>query len=181
LEDTGVEADSVIEFDDGHPEDMTTDALHHPSEVAEVTNEDIEAAHESRGTMRERLYAEMALNTAFDCGVFSDQAIKTVFLPTTERALSEDLIKFRAWEEQLKAVSRREVENGGPSLFANVDGAAPAPSVVNVLPGIEPQHEGAPSLTDHRPKRDLLKGDQRRAHDIIERQLLRRLAGKKIT
>jgi hypothetical protein len=181
MEATGVEADGGIEFEEeGRPEDLTSDTLHLPSEVGEVTNEDIEAAHDCRGNMRERLYAEVALNTAFDCGVFSERALHTVFLPSAEKALSEDLIKFRGWEEHLKAVSRREAEDGGPSLFTNVDGAAPAPSVLNELPGIEPQHECMPiqKSMGHRPKRDLLKGDQRRAHDIIERQLQSRLAGK---
>jgi hypothetical protein len=175
-----VEADAGIDFEeDEQLEDLTIDSLHHPSEVLEVTNEDIEAAYEFRGTMRERLYA-VALNTAFDCGVFSEQRHHTVFWPMVEKALSEDSIKFRAWEEHLKAVSRREVEEGGPSLFANIDDAAPGPSVLNIQPGIEPRHDSVPgqSSTGHRPKRDLLNEEQCRAHDIIERQLLRRLPGK---
>ena len=45
--------------------------------------------------MREKLYAEVPLNTAFDCGVFSEQPLHTAFLPVAENALSEDIIKFR--------------------------------------------------------------------------------------
>ena len=64
--------------------------------------------------MREKLYAEVPLNTALDCGVFSEQPLHTAFLPVAKNALSEDIIKFRGWEEHLKTVSRREADEGGP-------------------------------------------------------------------
>jgi hypothetical protein len=179
MDSTSLETHGGIEFEEEeHPEDLTSDTLHFPSEVVEVTDEDIEAAHDCRGSMREKLCTQMALNTAFDCGVFSERAFHTVFLPTAEKALLEDLIKFRTWEEHLKVVSRRDAEEGGPSLFANIDGAMPATSVFNDHPGIEPQHESVPIQIPmgNQPKRDVLKGGQRCAHDIIESQLQRPLA-----
>jgi hypothetical protein len=152
-------------------------------EAVEVTDEDINTTYNSRRTMRERLYAEVALNTAFDCRVFSDHTLQTVFLPTAENVHTEDLTRFRAWEEHLKAVCRREMEEGGPALFQNIDGAAPAVSTINEQPGIEPltRHETVQRSTVPRPKRNLLKGDQRRAHDIIEKQLQKRLSGNFLT
>ena len=147
--------------------------------MLEVTDEDINITYDTRGTMRERLYAEAALNTALECGVFSDSMPDTVFLPIAETADTEDLKKYRAWEEQLKSVCRRGDDEGRSALFQNVDGAAPISTTGEELPGVV-QHQvlGSVQRTEvNRPKRDLLKRDQRRAHDIIERQLLRRLSG----
>lgn len=181
MQSTDVETDGGIEFEDEErPEDLTSDSLLLAPEAIEVTDEDIEAAHDSRGAMRERLYAEVALNTAFDCGVFSDRPIHTVFLPTPKKAHRDDLNTFEAWEKHLKDVCRRDADAEGPALFENVDGAAPMSSAIEQPPGIEPQLVVDPiqKTAVQRPKRDMLKGDQRRAHDIIERQLLKRLAGK---
>ena len=154
-------------------EDSTTEILDTPSEE-EVTDELIDEVYDSRGAMRERLYAEVALNTALDCEIFSNATLHTVFLPNPEKARTTDLKVFHAWDERLKAVCRREREEGGPALFASVDAAAPTSAAVNVPPGVGPTYVQPSS--NARPKRDILKGDQRRAHDIIENQLLKRLA-----
>ena len=60
-------------------------------EIADVTVEDIELAYMCRGTMRERLHAEVALNTAFDYSIFPDELTHTTFLPPVMRADTEDL------------------------------------------------------------------------------------------
>jgi hypothetical protein len=180
-EPSGTGTDCSIEFEeDERPEDLTSDSLNQSQEEVEVSELDIEMAHDSRGTMRERLYAEVALNTAFDCGIFSDTTLHTVFWPMAERAHTEDLKTYKAWEDRLKSVCRTEIEEGGPGLFRDSDGAAPALTAVDVAGGIELQPGEMPGeiATSPRAKRDLLKRDQRRAHDIIERQLLKHLAGK---
>ena len=182
LEATGIETDRGLvleEYEEGEDSDCPIFSI----EEREVTDEDIDITYKSRGAMRERLYAEAALNTAYEHGVFSDCSTDTVFLPPAEKSNTEDLKMFRAWEEHLKAACRREVEGSGVPLFQNVDFAAPALEAVNILPRIEAINgeeivHGAPLV---RRKRDLLKEDQRRAHDIIERQLLKRLAGKCIS
>ncbi|KAF8812817.1 hypothetical protein BYT27DRAFT_7272529 [Phlegmacium glaucopus] len=112
-------------------DDLTSDSLVSHPEGMEVSEEDIELAYEGRGMMRERLYAEIALNIAMECGVFSEVKPDTVFLPSAEKAETEDLTMFEAWGEQLKMASRREAEGNGPSLFANVDGAAPTAFIMN--------------------------------------------------
>ena len=180
IEATGPEPGIGVEYDDdGRQEDLFEDPLANPSAIVEVTDEDIEATYNSRGAMRERLHAEVALNTALDCGVFPEVVTHTVFLPSEKKTRMENLKTYRAWEEQLKAICRREVEDGGPALLLNTDNAAPASTHFDVQPGIVAQYdsETVQIATARRPKRDLLKGDQRRAHDIIERQLLKRLAG----
>jgi hypothetical protein len=180
MDPTGSETGGHIDFeDDTRREDLTNDSFVPPSDAIEVTEEDIETAHDLRVGMRERLNAEVALNTAFDRGVFSDSTLQTAFLAPVDKADTEDLKTFRAWEEQLKAACRKEAEEGGPALFPNLDGAAPS-SVTNEQPGVESrcQQGPVPSSTVNRPKRDLLKKEQRRAHDIIEKQLLNRLEGK---
>jgi hypothetical protein len=161
-------------------EDLTTDSQIPPSDIADVTDEDIEAAYESRGNMRERLYAEVALNTAFGAGVFSEIVPPTTFLPMAEKACSEDMTTFRAWGERLKSLCRREVEEGGPSIFPGSDVATLPSTTSDQQPGaVQSSSAGdVQSTSSQRPKRDLLKTDQRRAHDIIEKQLLRRIAGK---
>ncbi|KAF8810464.1 hypothetical protein BYT27DRAFT_7253720 [Phlegmacium glaucopus] len=117
--------------DDARAEDLTSDLLVFSLEGIEVTEDDIELVYEVRGMMRERLYAEVALNIAIECGVFSEVKPQTVFWPMAERAATEDLKMFQAWGEQLKTVSRREVEGIGPGLFVNVDGAAPSAFIEN--------------------------------------------------
>ena len=177
----GMETGGSLEFEGEEAGvELGEGRLDFPAGELEVTEEDIDMAYRTRGTMRERLNAEVALNTAFNHGVFSEIMSHTVFLPTAEKACTEDLRTFRAWDDRLKAICRRELDEGGPSLFQNVDCAAPAPEILNSRPGIEVgSGDGVVQrVTLCRPKRDLLKGDQRRAHDIIEGQLLKRLAGK---
>ena len=136
--------------------------------------------YRARGMMRERLHAEVALNTALEHGVFSENIPQTIFLPTAEKAHTEDLKKFQAWEEQLKTLCRREAKGGGPAIFPNVDGAAPAPSINNKQARVEAQDKDGTvqRSTVPQPKRALLKGEQQCTHNIIEGQLLKRIAGK---
>jgi hypothetical protein len=184
LEATITEVDTRLEFEDeGTRDDLTIDLLALPPKVYEITDDDIDVMYDSRGTMRERLHAEVALNTALEYGVFPSAKLQTVYMPRVEKAHKEDLKTFQAWEEHLKAVCRRQTDEGGPALFVDVDSTAPGPAVLNVLPGIESQNEPglAQSAAVQRPKRNLLKRDQRRAHDIIEKQLVKRLAGNLYT
>jgi hypothetical protein len=99
-ETTSLETDSFVEYEEeAHPEDLTSNSLGLPPDVEDVTNEDIDATHDARGAMRERIYAEVALNTALDCSIFSDFILHTVFLPLAKKANSEDIKMFHAWEE----------------------------------------------------------------------------------
>jgi hypothetical protein len=161
-------------------DDLTIDPVGFHLEPTEVTEDDVEQAYEARGTMRERLFAEVAMSTAIECGVFSQEKTHTVFLPTAERANVNKLKTFEAWGQQLKAVCRREADGGGGGLFWDIDGAAvtsrKAEGQVENVEGLRVESINVPS--SRRLKRELLNSDQRRAHDIIERQLQNRLAGK---
>ena len=147
--------------------------------LQDVTDEDIELAYMCRRTMRERLHAEVALNTAFNYCVFPDELMHTMFLPPVMRADMEDLRMIHKWDDQLKAACRRESGEGTP-LFVNVDGAAPAQMVEHGWSGVEVNSHNNNDVTtvSLRPKRVLLKEDQRCAHDIVPTQLQNRLAGK---
>ena len=129
--------------------------------------------------MRERLYAEVAMNTAIDYGVFSSARAHTVFLPVAEKADLEQLTTFEAWGNQLNTVTRRQADKGGPGLFINVDSAIPTPRIVHG--GVEGiwshDNDNVLQMMNKQPKRKMLNRDQRRAHDIIEDQLRRQLAG----
>ena len=179
----GSDADrNLVYGDENVGEELKDDLGCYSAEPENVTDEDIELAYTARGTMRERLYAEVALNIARDNGVLPEGTADTTFLPMAEKALPSDLKKIQGWEEQLKTVCRREADEGGPALFVNIDGAGPAPQVILNRQANEAQAsvDHSSGATNSRPKRDLLKGDQRRAHDIIEKQLLRRLAGRSL-
>ena len=181
--DTGTETNGMLEYEgEGCGEDLTSDSLAFATEVGEVTLDDIELVYRTRGTMRERLHAEVALNTAHEYSVFPERPSLTSFLPTAERAHQEDLNMFRAWDDRLKAMCRREAEERGPALLVNAEYATPNQTLGDEQPAIlaERVTEVEQAMTMRRPKRDLLKDDQRRAHDIIETQLLKRLAGKSI-
>ena len=162
MEVTVLETDRAIEYkEESCRDDLMSDSLGIPSEVGEVMEEDIDMMHRSRVMMRERFHAVIAMNMAFEYGVFPETVAQTVLLPTAKRALTEDLKTFQAWENQLKAVCRSEVK-GGPALFSNVDSAAPAARPIVELPGIQEQHEEGiiHGAMVERPKRDLLKKEQ---------------------
>ena len=107
------------------PEDLTSDSLVFQTEVTDIMEANIDMAYESRGTMRERLYAEVMMNMAIEYGVFSKIKVHTIFRPTAKKVATEQLETFQAWGEHLKSVTRSEADEGGPGLFINVDGAAP--------------------------------------------------------
>ena len=181
MRDSGLETGEGVEFEGEEVrDDITSDSLAYQPEMVNVTDEDIEVAYQTRGMMRERLHAEVALNTAIEHGVFTGTIPQTTFLPMAEKAYRGDLKTFQAWEEQLKTICRREAEEGGPALLRTGESMVAAFAGVERWPGNEPlcQDDNVQRASAHRPKRDLLKGDQRRAHDIIERQLLKRIAGK---
>jgi hypothetical protein len=172
---------TTIDYEDeGSREDLMDDVHVRSVDVGEVTEEDIELAYEARGMMRERLYAEIAMNTAIEYGVFSEDVSQTVYLPIAERAARDDLKVFQLWGEQLKAACRRESEHGQGNVFMNVDCAAVSPCTVIAQQENDSNNDNRMSetATTQRPKKELLKIDQRRAHDIIEQQLQRRLAGE---
>ena len=173
------DAEVTIDFEaEACPEDLTSNSLTYRPEDIAITEDDIEMAYESRGMMRERLYAEVTMNTAIDHGVFSEIRAHTVFKPTAEKAAEEQLETFQVWAEQLKTVTRRAADEGGSGLFRNADGAAPTPSMVDALSGnVQRRHIDAQRPTSERPRRELLNTDQCRAHDIVEVQLKKRLAG----
>ena len=181
MQSTTTEMASDLEFEaEAGRDDLTTDLLSVCPEPVEVTDEDIELAYETRGQTRDRLHAEVAVNAGIDLGVFPAGMSQTVFLPRAEKARPDELETFRVWEEQLKAVCRTQSEEGGATLFASVDGALPA---LEGMAGVTERDDGGERDDGHtghwhRPKRDLLKRDQRRAHDIIESQLIKRLSGK---
>ena len=71
-----------------------------------------------------------------------------------------------------------------PRCFRTSTQLAPPPEVILKEQITKPQSRGdldtAQGAMLHRPKKNLLKGDQQHMHDIIERQLLRRIAGKSL-
>ena len=169
---------------DACPEDLTCDTLifQHDSEPTDITEDDVETAYECRIAMREWLYAEVAMNTAIDKGIFSNIMAPTTHLPIAKKADVEQLTVFQMWGDQLKAVTRKQAKEGGPGLFVNLDKAAPSSIRKNSgwVEGVEVRITNDHHISQTglgRPKRDLLKVDQRRAHDIIEDQLKKRLAG----
>jgi hypothetical protein len=170
----------TIEYEEeARAEDLTVDSLHLQPEGISITEDDIETAYKLRGTMRERMYAEVSMNTALEHGVFSEKKAQTVFLPVAEKADTEQLKMYQAWAEHLQTVTRRAVEEGGPGLFVNVDGASPTSSIMNAgVEDVQRRDIGVQERLSERPKRELLNADQHRAHDIVEEQLQKRLAGK---
>ncbi|KAF8799238.1 hypothetical protein BYT27DRAFT_7264249 [Phlegmacium glaucopus] len=170
----------MIDYEDeASSEDLATNEMVVDQQGLEVTEDDIEIMYESRGAMRERLYAQLAMTTAIDCRVFSEVKSDTVFFLHAERAAREDLKTFQAWGEQLKAVTRREAVEGGQGLFVN--GKEGVQTAVVVDEGgiderrIEDERKRKRGCSGQKSR--VLNNDQQRAHDIIKNQLLKRLAG----
>ncbi|KAF8801483.1 hypothetical protein BYT27DRAFT_7262020 [Phlegmacium glaucopus] len=172
----------TIDLDDeADIDDLTSSSQVFHLEALEPTEDNILLAYESRGTMCERLYVQVTMNTAIECGVFSEFKSQTTFLANADKANANDLEIFHGWEEQLKAITRKSAENGTPALFAANDDV-PRTSC-DMGEGVEQilqdDHYTHPSLLFDQQnlfpqhKRDLLNEDQRRAHDIVERQLVK--------
>jgi hypothetical protein len=181
-QEAGIEGtERTVDYEiESRPEDLTSDALNFQHEVIDITEDDIELAYQCRGSMRDRLHAEVAMNTAIEYGVFSEIKEHTVFKPTAERAATEELEKFQSWGEQLKMITRRETDEGGPGIFASVDGAAPTSSITTSnawVEGVQRRSSDNRNARSDQTKRDMLNEDQRRAHDIVEDQLKKRLSG----
>ena len=114
----------------------------------------------------------MCLVTDRCISAFPRTKVHTVFLAPAEKATTEQLKMFQAWNELLKAVTRREADEGKPGLFANIDMVAPAPRIIRAcVEAIQRCNIDLQEPTFEWPKRDLLNVDQHWAHDIMERQL----------
>jgi hypothetical protein len=176
---TATESRGLMDFeDDVCQEDLAIESFTSQPDTVPITDELIEAAYRGRTSTREILYAENAMNAAFDSGVFDERDVATAYLPTAERASTDDLRRFQAWSEQLKAVCRKQADEGGPGLFPSSDlTGLTSNDVVQPAEVIEAIGVNVDKPKLPRPKRDMLNAEQRRAHDIVERQLQKHLAG----
>jgi hypothetical protein len=156
----GVEGvERTIDYEDeACQQESMTDPLGFQAGVTTITEEDIEITYETRGTMRERLHAEVTMNIAIECGVFSDIRQQTVFLAPAERAHANDLEMYCEWDQQLKAACRTEANEGGPGVFESADAAAVTLGAAgNWSENVQRQSRSIDQqLIAQRPKRELL-------------------------
>lgn len=157
----------------------------------EITEDDIERAWLMRNDARERLYGENAVNLAYDVGFFQEAEQDTQSSKTARAMQPNEAEKITAWESQLKAVAREQLnEFGIINITENAGEVGPSIGEANVLqsagirptvPDIQQRMESAP---DHvggcveRVELAKLNEEQRRAHDIIEEKLKEHLASE---
>lgn len=162
----------------------------------ETTEADIDLARITRTKARERLYGEMAIDTAIEHNIFSEDVTDRSGAASALPATDFDMRQIEAWEKQL--VEHNRTTNRDPGITDyNANGTAESePTILRDVPPAAQlvvvdnhslndngarQHE--PDLrtglgVGSRHKLAMLNADQRRAHDIIEERLQQHLRGE---
>lgn len=165
-------------------------AFHDPEDqpVSEITEEDVELARMLRSKPNERLYAEAAIDSAIQFGIFSENTASISSEPIASTASDHEQETIASWEKQLREYNRTQ-----PRIVVGEEEATVPYSNASALPATEMADDSSiqnphststvvdhdtPSNVSTRPKYHMLNRDQKRAHDIIEERLLQHLAGK---
>ena len=154
----------------------------------EITDDDIERARLMTTDARERLYGENAVWLGYEAGFFEDAEPSTGSTRLARAMLSDEAEKIAAWDKQLKATAREQMNEFGTINIADdnevgssighadpVETAETAHDIRARAPAVQ-QQGGGESAT--RVELAKLNEEQRRAHDIIEERLKEHLAGE---
>lgn len=154
-----------------------------------ITEEDIDLARKLRIHPREILFGEAAIDKAYKVGIFTENPPITTKAPVAPHATTEMIDKIKSWDTQLKTFTKDMANN--VILVDNDDGF-----VGNITAGINLVNQHSTSTSTHvrpsttlteiiasrsqaeRPKLQMLRPAQRRAHDMIENVLQQERAGQ---
>ncbi|KAG5634290.1 hypothetical protein H0H81_002524, partial [Sphagnurus paluster] len=144
--------------------------------LSEPTEEDFEAARQSAVNPREQHFGEQVLHSARQAGMFKETTeTDVVWQNLPGKATFEDVEIYRMWEKRLKAVTRtvthNELTEGKP-----IDGRQNKHGMAeNQVEGVFAVGVDNLEARINQQRLSILNADQRRAYDIIERQLLAEL------
>jgi len=179
--DVDSKAQTPIEHELGLEEQATNQNNDLSNEVLifKYTEEDVEDTRVNQSTAKEQLYSESTLDIRYWTGFFLAEPLSTNYKCNARKATIEEQDHIRHLEKQLNETVRSRVDPNinetAPELYNNGvlgrDNAISAHSLC-LEPTIEP---ATGSMLDtanmERPQYMILNSDQRRAHDIVERQL----------
>ncbi|KAK7000646.1 hypothetical protein R3P38DRAFT_2399866, partial [Favolaschia claudopus] len=92
---------AILDVEDQQPDEFTFDFT-----LPELTLHDIALARASRWDPQDVLYGQGAMAVARGIGLFCEDEVEGCQLPDVRRALVDDLVKFRAWNDTLVKMTR---------------------------------------------------------------------------
>ncbi|RDB27295.1 ATP-dependent DNA helicase PIF1 [Hypsizygus marmoreus] len=160
--------------------DYVDDNLH-----TEITEEDIERSRLAAEPPRERFFGAHAISNAIDAGIFSTDQSYSVYKDIASKATFEETKMFEDWTKTLKSVTRlgnlaahsntNPLENN-PTNMDSTEAHISSTFQPSITRTISPPDDLESRISRERLK--ILNADQRRAYDIIEKQILARLRGE---
>ncbi|KAJ3565753.1 hypothetical protein NP233_g7437 [Leucocoprinus birnbaumii] len=144
--------------------------------LSRLSEVDVQQARECRINGNQRLFAHAALNIARRVRFFDTYDFTTVQhrYGDTQRASVDDELLYSVWQKELESITRNELQGTFLPLRE-----IPDLPVINstISPSVILTNPSGVIMRSNRPELDLLNEDQRRAHDIIEDNLLAKLNG----
>ena len=171
--------------DEGDIEDIYTAVT---GELKEITEEDIERALIMRTQARDRLHGEIAVTLGYDFGIFEEHDESVQYTNTARKVQADEGEKIRAWDAQLKATTREQINKFGVTDVTEELNKL-TPSMIIIQPQVTSDgntlsNVGQASMSKsaqvyaERVELASLNEDQRRAHDIVEERLKEHMASE---
>ncbi|RDB21373.1 hypothetical protein Hypma_011904 [Hypsizygus marmoreus] len=154
----------------------------------EVTELDIERARRDAECTRESYFGQQAVDTAIEVGIFNEDRPLTVYKQIATTAHRDDELQYNEWAKMLKAVTRNgpilqqehtisPINNDGDRQRTTIPmHVANDETTAAVLPVDGPADDISRRIS--RERLSILNADQRRAYQIVEKQILARLRGE---
>jgi hypothetical protein len=139
----------------------------------EFDQQDVDNTLAAQFSTEDRLFAEVALNIAFDKGIFDEKTPETTWKDVQRSANEEDMVYFQELEKMVKLVTKnRHVADKRDDIL---------PDIASLRSESLSAPEGQMSLvaTDDFTHVDILNTEQRLAHDIVSNHLKAHLDGRK--
>lgn len=165
--------DTANVVDVGYHEDESSQA-DNVAVVPHLSEEDVAAALENRWPVRETRHGETAMAIAEDVGIFPEDPSDTVFLGPKQVADQERMAMYHQWETLVKNAKQTLLPNNQPNI-PEIDMDTPLGTPNDIEPNIVPANPLDLTIGPD----GLLRGDQRRAHNIIANHLSAHLAGNR--
>jgi hypothetical protein len=168
---------NIIPMEGAEPEDgLSVSALHefHTTQgIVEYNQQDVDNTLAAQFSHEEKLFADVAVNIAFDHGIFNEEKMSTCWKDLSKSATDDDLIRFQELERMVKAVTKNKME---PDRRGDINPVGLGSTDESVT---ELGAETMPDIVADRTHTDVLNGKQLKAHDIVMNHLIAHLDGKR--
>lgn len=124
------------------------------------------------------------MDVALHLGIFPDDQPASCRREDARRASYDEFVKFEAWGARLREMTREGAHNTMPKPeppppVSEESSRGPGEVQPSAMAVEQPVQAGPKRTVKQQTSLDVVNGQQRKAHDIIEQHLPRTLAGKK--